>query len=46
MRHYFIDCHDASAQFLAQDLEIGLTSGSYAQAAWQARQRATGLTAE
>jgi hypothetical protein len=38
-RHYFIGCHDASGEFLADDMRIELTSGSYEEAAHVALKR-------
>ena len=46
LRHYFIGCHDASGEFLAQGMKIELTSNSYGQAAREALQRAAGSTTE
>jgi hypothetical protein len=46
LRHYFIGCHDASGEFLAQSMRIELTSKSYGQAAREAFQRAAGPVAE
>lgn len=46
MRHYFIGCHDASGEFLAQGMRIELTSGTYSQAAREALQRVAGPIAE
>jgi hypothetical protein len=46
LRHYFIGCHDASGEFLAQGMKIELTSGSYGEAAREAVQRAAGPIAE
>jgi hypothetical protein len=46
LRHYFIGCHDASGEFLAQGMRIELTSGSYGEAAREALQRAAGPIAE
>lgn len=45
-RHYFIGCHDASAQFLAEGMRIELTDGSYRQATRDAIQRTVASTAE
>lgn len=42
LRHYFIGCHDASGEFLAQDMKIEVTTGGYRYAALQALQRAAG----
>jgi hypothetical protein len=46
LRHYFIGCHDASGEFLAQGMRIELTSGSYGEAAREALQQAAGPIAE
>ncbi len=46
LRHYFIGCHDASGEFLAQGMKIELTSNSYGEAAREALQRAAGPAAE
>ena len=46
LRHYFIGCHDASGQFLAREMTIELTSGSYAEAARETLQRAAGPITE
>ena len=46
LRHYFIGCHDASGQFLARDMWIELTSGSYGQAAREALHGIAGPAAE
>ena len=46
LRHYFIGCHDASGEFLAQGMRIELTSGSYGEAAREALQRAARPIAE
>jgi hypothetical protein len=40
-RHYFVGCHDASGQFLAESLEVELTS-SYAEAIQEALRRVAG----
>ena len=42
LRHYFIGCHDASGEFLARDMKIEVTTGSYGEAAREALQRAAG----
>jgi hypothetical protein len=42
LRHYFIGCHDASGDFLARDMKIEVTTGSYPEAAREALQRAAG----
>ena len=46
LRHYFIGCHDASGEFLAEGIKVELTSGSYADAAREALQRAAVPIAE
>lgn len=43
LRHFFIGCHDASGDFLAQDLRIEVTDGSYQEALAEAMYRAVGL---
>jgi hypothetical protein len=45
-RHYFIGCHDASGEFLADGIRIELTDGSYQQAAHEAIQRIIGPITE
>ena len=40
LRHFFIGCHDASGEFLAQDLTIEITDGSYQEALAEAVNRA------
>jgi hypothetical protein len=42
LRHFFIGCHDASGEFLAEDLTIEITDGSYREALSQAVDRAVG----
>jgi hypothetical protein len=39
MRHYFIGCHDASGEFLAESMKIELTGGSFTDAIREALQR-------
>ena len=39
LRHYFVGCHDASGEFLARDMKIEVTTGSYGEAAHEALQR-------
>ena len=46
LRHYFIGCHDASGEFLAQDMKIELTSNSYGDTVRDAVQRAAGPISE
>ncbi|MGH3210404.1 MAG: hypothetical protein ACRDNO_21885 [Trebonia sp.] len=46
LRHYFIGCHDASGEFLAQDMKIEVASGSYGEAAVRALQQAAGPISE
>jgi hypothetical protein len=46
LRHYFIGCHDASGEFLAQAMKIELTSISYREAAHEAIKRAAGPVVE
>ena len=45
LRHYFIGCHDASGEFLAEGINIEVTSGSYDEAAREAIRRVTGAIA-
>jgi hypothetical protein len=42
LRHFFIGCHDASGEFLAEDLTIEITEGSYREALSQAVDRTVG----
>lgn len=42
MRHFFIGCHDASGEFLAQDLAMEVTDGSYQEALSEAVRRTVG----
>jgi len=42
LRHYFIGCHDTSGEFLARNMKIEVTTGSYGEAAREALQRAAG----
>jgi hypothetical protein len=46
LRHYFIGCHDASGEFLARDMKLELTSGSYGEVISDALQRAAGPITE
>lgn len=46
LRHYFIGCHDASGEFLARNMRIELTSGTYSEAAREALSRVAGPIAE
>ena len=45
-RHYFVGCHDASGEFLADGMRIELTSGSYAEAVREALQQIAGPISE
>jgi hypothetical protein len=42
LRHFFIGCHDASGEFLAQDLAMEVTDGSYQEALSEAVRRTVG----
>ena len=42
--HFFIGCHDGSAQFLAQDLHVELFDGSFDQAFVEALKRTPSFT--
>jgi hypothetical protein len=46
MRHYFIGCHDASGEFLAQAMRVKLTSGTHLEATREALQRVVGPIVE
>lgn len=43
-RHFFIGCHDGSAQFLAQDLRLEIFDGSYGEAIAEAVRRTPSFT--
>jgi hypothetical protein len=43
LRHYFIGCHDASGEFLARDLKVEITDGTYQEALGEAVNRTAGL---
>ncbi len=43
LRHFFIGCHDASGEFLARDLNVEITDGSYEEALGEAVNRTVGL---
>ena len=42
LRHFFIGCHDASGEFLAENLTVELTDGSFDEALGEAMNRAVG----
>jgi len=42
LRHFFIGCHDASGEFLAQDLRVEVTEGSFRDALTEAVRRTVG----
>lgn len=42
LRHFFIGCHDASGEFLAQDLTVELTDGGFGAALREAVNRTCG----
>jgi hypothetical protein len=44
LRHFFIGCHDASGEFLAEDLTVEITDGSYHDALRGAVNRTVGLS--
>jgi hypothetical protein len=43
LRHFFIGCHDASGEFLALELTVEITDGSYQEALEEAANRTVGL---
>jgi hypothetical protein len=42
LRHFFIGCHDASGEFLADDLRVEITDGSFGEALREAMWRTLG----
>lgn len=44
MRHFFIGCHDASGEFLAEDLIVEITDDSFQAALTEAMNRTLGLS--
>jgi hypothetical protein len=42
LRHFFIGCHDGSGEFLAENLKVELTDGSFDEALREAMNRAVG----
>lgn len=46
LRHYFVGCHDASDEFLTQDMKIELTGAGYGQTACKALQQVAGPASE
>lgn len=43
LRHFFIGCHDASGEFLAEDLKVEITEDSFHEALEEAVNRTAGL---
>lgn len=43
LHHYFIGCHDTSGEFLARDLKVEVTDGSFQEALEEAVNRTAGL---
>jgi len=44
LRHFFIGCHDASGEFLAEDLKVEITDDSFQDALTEAVNRTLGLS--